>query len=102
MEIRMYFVGGTFPVLIRQHGGAILATLSVLSLLLAFHQVVLSAVQDGASRHKADALRAEAKWRCKALRDPRASASCLLALATAPYNGAQLEADARTPGTAIE
>ncbi|MFZ3081145.1 hypothetical protein [Rhodoferax ferrireducens] len=58
----------------------ILASLIILGLLLAFHQVVHEAVQQGELRHKAYALQAEATWRCKVLPARGASDSCLLQL----------------------
>jgi hypothetical protein len=44
-----------------------LATLTVLGLLLAFYQVVSAAVQQSALRHKATAMHSEATWRCNTL-----------------------------------
>lgn len=58
----------------------ILGSLIILGLLLAFHQVVHEAVQQGELRHKAYALQAEATWRCKVLPARGASDSCLLQL----------------------
>ncbi|WPC68258.1 hypothetical protein SBP18_07065 [Rhodoferax ferrireducens] len=58
----------------------ILGSLIILGLLLAFHQVVHEAVQQGELRHKAYALQAEATWRCKVLPARSASDSCLLQL----------------------
>jgi hypothetical protein len=56
---------------------ALLATLTILGLLLAFHQVVSGAVQQGELRHQASVLHSEATWRCKAMGSLRASESCL-------------------------
>ncbi|ABD69151.1 hypothetical protein Rfer_1418 [Rhodoferax ferrireducens T118] len=67
----------------------ILGSLTILGLLLAFHQVVYEAVQQGELRHKAYALQAEATWRCKALPARGASDSCLLQL-SASANGSGL------------
>lgn len=61
----------------------ILGTLVILAMLLAFHQVVLGAVQRGALRHKATAMHAEASWRCNALQGQSASELCLLQLNSA-------------------
>lgn len=67
----------------------ILGSLIILGLLLAFHQVVHEAVQQGELRHKAYALQAEATWRCKVLPARGASDSCLLQL-SASANGSGL------------
>ena len=60
----------------------ILGSLIILGMLLAFHQVVHGAVQQGELRHKANALHAEATWRCKILPGRGASDGCLLQLAS--------------------
>lgn len=62
---------------------ALLGTVIIVGMLLAFHQVVHGAVQQGALRHKATAAHTEATWRCNALQGPAASGSCLLQLNTA-------------------
>lgn len=59
----------------------ILGSLIILGMLLAFHQVVHGAVQQGELRHKTNALHAEATWRCKILPGRDASDGCLLQLA---------------------
>ena len=61
----------------------ILATLAILGMLLAFHQVVRGAVQQSELRHKAIAMQAEATWRCRAMSGLSASESCLLQLNSA-------------------
>lgn len=58
----------------------ILGSLIILGLLLAFHQVVHEAVQQGELRHKAYALQAQATWRCKIMPARGARDSCLLQL----------------------
>jgi hypothetical protein len=58
----------------------ILATLVIVGMLLAFHQVVRAAVQQSELRHKAIAMQAEATWRCNAMSGLDASKSCLLQL----------------------
>ena len=55
----------------------LLATTAVLALLLAFHQVVQGAVQQGESRRQAAAALADATWRCKALRGVDHARDCL-------------------------
>lgn len=56
----------------------ILATLIILGMLLAFHQLVKGVVRQSDLRHKAVALHAEATWRCNKLRGRDASGSCPL------------------------
>jgi hypothetical protein len=73
----------------------ILGGLIILGLLLAFHQVVHEAVQQGELRHKAYALQAEATWRCKVLPARGASDSCLLQL-SASANGSGLSSAENT------
>ncbi|MES2877679.1 MAG: hypothetical protein V4713_04595 [Pseudomonadota bacterium] len=55
----------------------ILAALLIFSLLLAFHQVVRGAVEQGAVRLKATALYNVGALRCNSLRDSRANENCL-------------------------
>lgn len=69
----------------------ILAALIILGMLLAFHQVVVGAVQQGELRHKATAMQAEAAWRCNSLRGLDASGSCLLQLNLAAHGDAVLQ-----------
>lgn len=47
-----------------------LAVVLFVGMLAAFHQVVLNAVDQAASRHKANALVVEAIWRCNATPPP--------------------------------
>jgi hypothetical protein len=54
--------------------------LSSLVLLVAFQHVVRDGVQQGETRRKAVATRADAQWRCKALPGPRQRVDCLLQL----------------------
>jgi hypothetical protein len=72
----------------------ILGSLIILGLLLAFHQVVHEAVQQGELRHKAYALQAEATWRCKILPARGASDSCLLQLSASANGSGLLSAQA--------
>lgn len=58
----------------------LLATLIIVAMLLAFHQVVRGAVQQGELQHQASALHSAATWRCNNLRGAGASSSCLLQL----------------------
>src|SRR3954469_12796520 len=55
---------------------AALATLTVLFLLLAFHQVVSDAVRQGEVLRMAAANRSEAVWRCGTLQAARMRESC--------------------------
>ena len=61
---------------------AALATLVIVGMLLAFHQVVSGAVLQGEMRRKASAMDVEANWRC----GPRARDSCLQQLKAAISN----------------
>jgi hypothetical protein len=56
---------------------ALLAALTILGLLLSFHQVVYQAVQQSELRHRAGALHSEATWRCNTMSSQRASEGCL-------------------------
>lgn len=69
----------------------VLGTLVVLGLLLAFHQVVLGAMQQGELHRKATAVKAEATWRCNTLGRAGESESCLSRVAStgAIYRPAQ-------------
>ena len=58
----------------------VLATLALFGLLLAFHQVVSGAVQQGELRRTANAMQAQATWRCNALADMRLRENCLVRL----------------------
>jgi len=70
----------------------ILATLVILGMLLAFHQVVRGAVQQSEVRHKAAHMHAEVTWRCKILRDLSESESCLLQLNAVTTDETMLQA----------
>lgn len=61
-------------------GHAAQALLAGLGLLLAFHQVVLGAVEQGELRRKTAATQAEAAWRCNALSGARSREICLVLL----------------------
>ena len=63
----------------------ILAALTILGMLLTFHQVVSGIVQQSEVRHKAIAMQAEATLRCNILRDLRASDNCLTQLNAAAH-----------------
>ena len=78
-------------------GPGILATLTLVALLVSFHQVVREAVQQGESRRKATAARLEAVWRCNALRGVRVRANCLSQLDSTPRDGAPLPSLHVTP-----
>ncbi len=67
----------------------ILAMLTVLGMLLAFHDVVRGAVQQGELQRLAAATHAEATWRCKVLSSPRERGDC------------QLQLDAARPGVGM-
>lgn len=71
---------------------AVLATLCVLALLLAFRQVVLQGVQQSESRHRAVAAHADGVWRCNALRAVSQRAGCRVQL-DAAYAAAALPSD---------
>lgn len=63
----------------------LLGALLIVGMLLAFHQVVHGAVQQGALRHKATAVHADATWRCNALPGQGASDNCLRQLNATVY-----------------
>jgi hypothetical protein len=54
-----------------------LACLTILALLLGFHQVVVSAVKQGELLRMTTATQSEALWRCRALHNAATRASCL-------------------------
>jgi hypothetical protein len=54
----------------------LVAAAGVLALLLAFQQVVTSGLEESQARHRASAERADALWRCHALRDAAQRAGC--------------------------
>lgn len=53
------------------------AAAGVLALLLAFQQVVVSSVASSQARHRASAERADAMWRCNAVRGVAQRSACL-------------------------
>ena len=55
----------------------VLGLLAVLGLLFVFVQVVRQAVHQGDASRRAQALLAEAAWRCKALKSPLQRETCL-------------------------
>lgn len=55
---------------------AVLAALTLLAILATFQHVVAQAVQQGEARRLAAAARADALWRCNALRDSAQRESC--------------------------
>lgn len=56
---------------------ALTATLTILGLLPAFHQVVSGAVQQGKLRHQASALHSKVNWNGNTLGSLRVNQSCL-------------------------
>lgn len=58
----------------------LLGALTIMGMLLTFHQVVHGAVQQSVLLHKATAVHAEATRRCNVLQAPGASESCRLQL----------------------
>ncbi|GEM_PF-5409110 len=70
------------------HWPMTLAVLTILALLLAFHQVVRDAVQQGEILRMATASHADAIWRCGALHGARMRDSCIAQLNAAPDNEA--------------
>ena len=81
---------------------ATLATLVIVGMLLAFHQVVSGAVQQGEMRRKTTAMHVEANWRCGAARGLRASDDCLQRLHEASYSDTVLQARNSTTDGPIE
>lgn len=61
-----------------------LSCLTILALLLGFHQVMQSAVKQAELLHMSAATHAQAEWRCHALQGERMRASCMKQLNTAP------------------
>ena len=66
-------------------------------LVVAFHQVVRGAVDQGDTRRKGAATHAEAVWRCKALQGPRMRVECLLRL-NSPLPTVIVESPGDRPG----
>jgi len=63
---------------------ALFGWLTIVALLLAFHQVVRGAVQQGEVLRMAAATHADAVWRCNALRGNRMRETCLAQLNAPP------------------
>ncbi len=74
----------------------VLGTLIVLGLLMAFHQVVLGAMQQGELHRKATAVKAEASWRCNTLGGPGEGEACLLRV-TSPESRLRFESRPLAP-----
>jgi hypothetical protein len=74
-----------------------LASMTVLGLLLAFYQVVSGAVQQGALRQKAAAMYSEASGRCNTLSDLRAREGCRVQLTAGASASALLQTE-NSPG----
>jgi len=71
----------------------IAATLVSIALLIAFQQVVRAGVQQGETRRQAVAMRADAEWRCQAVRPSSARVDCFLQLDASPRGGVALLAE---------
>jgi hypothetical protein len=61
----------------------LVAGAGVLAMLLAFQQVVASAVENSQARHRASAEQADALWRCNTVRGGPQRAGCLAQLESA-------------------
>ena len=72
------------PVLRSRTWPATFASLTILALLLAFHQVVAGAVEQGEALRIGAAARADAMAHCNALSSPRLRSVCLQELDEAP------------------
>lgn len=75
----------------------ILSALTILGLLLAFHQVVQGAVTQGKLRGQATAMHVEATWRCNTLQDLQARGSCLLQLNAVAHGDTLLQTQNMAP-----
>jgi len=71
---------------------AILATLAIGFLLVAFQSIVRGVVQQAELRHKFAAAHADAIWRCKTLPGRRARDDCLAQVLGGPPDAATLQA----------
>lgn len=78
-----------------------IAVLTVLFLLLAFHQVVRGAVQQGELLRMATATHSEGVWRCSSLRGQRVRESCLAQMNAAPHDDAPLQNTAAVATVAL-
>lgn len=79
-----------------------LAALMLLGLLLAFHQVVRSAVRQGELRREIAALHSAAAARCNELRGRLVRDSCLQKLSASPLDPAALRAQNALTTAALE
>ena len=78
-----------------------IAVLTVVFLLLAFHQVVRGAVHQGELLRMSTATHSEAVWRCSSLRGQRVRESCLAQLNAAPHDDAPLQNTAAVATVAL-
>ena len=78
-----------------------LSVLTVVFLLLAFHQVVLGAVHQGELLRMATATHSEGVWRCSSLRGQRMRESCLAQMNAAPHDEAPLQNTAAVATVAL-
>ena len=89
------------PEALRRPWPMALSCLTILALLSGFHQVVRESVRQGELMRMSTATRAEAVWRCQALRQPQTREACMaqldsrrqptLAAAKPPPNTATLQ-----------
>ena len=70
-------------------GPTLVALVVIVSLLLAFYQVVSGAVQQAEARRQAAAVEADATWRCNSQSAAPQRMSCLTRLRTAPLDDAR-------------
>jgi len=75
-----------------------IACLTILALLLGFHQVVAMSVRQGELLRMTAATESQALWRCNALRNAATRATCLEQLRSPPQ--AEAPSDAPPPNTA--
>jgi hypothetical protein len=68
------------PEALRRPWPMALSSLTILALLASFHQVVSDSVRQGELLRMSTATRAEAVWRCQALRQPKVRDNCLAQL----------------------
>lgn len=68
------------PEALRRPWPMALSSLTILALLVGFHQVVRDSVRQGELLRMNTATRAEAVWRCQALRQPKVRDNCLAQL----------------------
>jgi len=75
---------------------AALSCLTIIALLMGFHQVVQSSVRQGELLRMSASSRAQAEWRCHALQGERMRASCMNQLNAPPTEVAEA-APSNTP-----